>query len=492
MRTAPLWCGTRWAATADGRNNRDLTRWRNERRESARVPDVLGVDEQVDVFPDVTLFGYKPVAEGRPDGPKRFQSFAQRDRSPGDFHAALAAGKRAQRARNVKRNGHATTFRVSFPRRSTSSSGTLRIELQASIDMGAVLSRREHLPELALKYLNAAAERFDDDTPFDAKKTVGIERGKRLIAAGHETEGVAALSKVREEFPFDADVTYALARQAQKDNRLDEALALFGELQILPQLEQSLIESHKSLGHRLPVDQYPRRIVSRLWTQKHGDAKGLTAWLNELYESRIRSIATDKIAPRGEGDGTRVVICELFTGAASVPAVAAEAALSALGAAAAKSELIVVRYHVNVPSPDPLANDENQDRYKMYNGTATPMLLINGRPLPGIAGGLSEAPAVYHRLRRGIEEMLKDNTRTPPDEQAAFRIDFPQWLASLDERRRRIVEELMLDEATLAVAARHGVSPARISQMRREFRRDWLRYVGEVPPSSTFPSKEAV
>jgi hypothetical protein len=89
-------------------------------------------------------------------------------------------------------------------------------------------------------------------------------------------------------------------------------------------------------------------------------------------------------------------------------AVAADAALSALEAASAKSELVVVRSHVNVPAPDPLANDENQERYKMYNGTATPLLLINGRPLPGIAGGLSEAPLVYHRLRAGIEELLKD------------------------------------------------------------------------------------
>src|SRR5205823_760718 len=35
-----------------------------------------------------------------------------------------------------------------------------------------------------------------------------------------------------------------------------------------------------------------------------------------------------------------------------------------------------------------------------------------------------------------LEEALWDNTRTPPDEQAAFRLDFPAWLATYDERRR--------------------------------------------------------
>ena len=270
------------------------------------------------------------------------------------------------------------------------------------------MSRKEHLPELALEYLNTAAGHFDDDTSVESKKTVGIERGKRLIAAGQESEGVAALAKVREEFPFDAEVTYALARQAQKDNRVDETLALFGELQVLPQLEQSLIESHKSSGRKLPTDLYPRRIVSRLWSQQHGDTKGLSAWLNELYETRIRSIATDRLASREDADGTRVVLCELFTSATGVPSVAADAAVSALQAASTKSEFIVVRFHVNVPAPDPLANDENQERFKMYNGTATPLLLVDGRPLPGIAGGISEAPVVYRRLRTAVETALKD------------------------------------------------------------------------------------
>jgi hypothetical protein len=282
-----------------------------------------------------------------------------------------------------------------------------RIELQASIDVGAILSRKEHLPDLALEYLNAAAGHFDDDTPIESKKTVGIERGKRLIAAGQETAGVAALAKVREEFPFDAEVVYALARQAEKDNRVDDALAHFGELLVLPQLEQALIESQKSSGRKLPADQYPRRIVSRLWTQQHGDTKGLPAWLNELYETRLRSIATDKLTREVTGS-TRVVLCELFTGATGGPSVAADAALAALEGASSKSEVIVVRYHVNVPAADPLANDENQERFKMYNGATTPLLLVDGRFLPAIAGGISETPVVYRRLRSTVETALKD------------------------------------------------------------------------------------
>jgi hypothetical protein len=78
-----------------------------------------------------------------------------------------------------------------------------------------------------------------------------------------------------------------------------------------------------------------------------------------------------------------------------------------------------------------------------------------------------------------LMEALIDNTQTPPDEQAIFRIDFPQWLASQDERRRRIVEVLMMGERTLDVAHRYGISPARIGQLRREFMDDWDRFHGE-------------
>src|SRR5262249_14966226 len=65
---------------------------------------------------------------------------------------------------------------------------------------------------------------------------------------------------------------------------------------------------------------------------------------------------------------------------------------------------------------------------------------------------------------------LRDNTRTPPDEQAAFRIDSPDWLARLGERNGRIAWDMALGERTQELAVRYGTSQSRISQLRREFR----------------------
>jgi hypothetical protein len=77
------------------------------------------------------------------------------------------------------------------------------------------------------------------------------------------------------------------------------------------------------------------------------------------------------------------------------------------------------------------------------------------------------------------EERLQDNTITPPPEQAAFRIDFPAWLGTRTDRDRRVVDDLMLGERTLDVARKYGLSPARISQLRREFLADWTRFTAD-------------
>ena len=82
-----------------------------------------------------------------------------------------------------------------------------------------------------------------------------------------------------------------------------------------------------------------------------------------------------------------------------------------------------------------------------------------------------------------LEEALHDNTRTPPDEQCAFRIDFPAWRATHAERDRRLLDDLMLGERTLEVAGKYGLSPGRVSQLRREFLLGWRLYISEPPPA---------
>ncbi len=77
-------------------------------------------------------------------------------------------------------------------------------------------------------------------------------------------------------------------------------------------------------------------------------------------------------------------------------------------------------------------------------------------------------------------DALEDNTRTPPPDQAAFRIDFPAWVHAHTERTRRLIADLMMGERTLDVSRKFGLTPGRISQVRRELLEDWRGFCGEL------------
>src|SRR5579884_1866504 len=77
-------------------------------------------------------------------------------------------------------------------------------------------------------------------------------------------------------------------------------------------------------------------------------------------------------------------------------------------------------------------------------------------------------------------DALRDSTKSPPPEAAAFRIDFPAWLLRQTERNRRIAQDLSMGERTKDVAHKYGTSQGRISQLRRTLLEDWRRFTGEV------------
>jgi hypothetical protein len=83
------------------------------------------------------------------------------------------------------------------------------------------------------------------------------------------------------------------------------------------------------------------------------------------------------------------------------------------------------------------------------------------------------------RQQDAFEERLRDNTRTPVPEQAAFRIDFPAWLRTLTARERRLIRAMARNERTLDLSRQFAVSPGRISQLRRAFHADWERFCAD-------------
>ena len=60
---------------------------------------------------------------------------------------------------------------------------------------------------------------------------------------------------------------------------------------------------------------------------------------------------------------------------------------------------------------------------------------------------------------------------------ACFRVDFAAWLETLTPRARAIAEALGMGDTTSEVAKRHGCTPGRISQRRRELADSYFEFV---------------
>jgi hypothetical protein len=104
-------------------------------------------------------------------------------------------------------------------------------------------------------------------------------------------------------------------------------------------------------------------------------------------------------------------------------------------------------------------------------------------PLPSSPRASHEclyAAPTGQRLHDAFEERLRDNTVTPVPDQVAFRIDFPAWLKTLTARERRMIRAMAQNERTLDLSKEFELSPARVSQLRREFHDDWQRYLGDL------------
>jgi len=70
--------------------------------------------------------------------------------------------------------------------------------------------------------------------------------------------------------------------------------------------------------------------------------------------------------------------------------------------------------------------------------------------------------------------------QTPVPDQVAIRVDGGRWLASLQSRDKKMIEVLAAGERAVKVARRFGISPARLSQLRKQWADSWTSCVGTV------------
>jgi hypothetical protein len=81
-----------------------------------------------------------------------------------------------------------------------------------------------------------------------------------------------------------------------------------------------------------------------------------------------------------------------------------------------------------------------------------------------------------------IDKLVEDKRASVPD-QVAAKLDVGAWFASLTQRMKKIARDLAMGCSTSEVAKKHGVTPGRISQLRRVLEESWAAFQQEGMPA---------
>ena len=82
----------------------------------------------------------------------------------------------------------------------------------------------------------------------------------------------------------------------------------------------------------------------------------------------------------------------------------------------------------------------------------------------------------YDLKKNDWREVLVEDRHATPADLAAARIDVADWFRAMKPRARKIAKALAAGETTFNVAKQFDVSPARISQLRRELQESWEEF----------------
>ena len=165
--------------------------------------------------------------------------------------------------------------------------------------------------------------------------------------------------------------------------------------------EKLLTAKDKPLVHKRTLEQLAAALET---AGKKDEVKAV----NEKIKKLDMSLKPEMFAGR-KAKSDRVVLVELFTGAQCPPCVAADLAFDALAKSYKRSEVVLLEYHLHVPGPDPLANEETDERANYYGKliNGTPTILFNGTPGAEGGGGSDDAPEKYDEYTALIDPQLE-------------------------------------------------------------------------------------
>jgi hypothetical protein len=143
---------------------------------------------------------------------------------------------------------------------------------------------------------------------------------------------------------------------------------------------------------------------------KKDEAAAIDKEADALYEKKMPPYQAEKYAGRKK-TSDRAVLVELFTGVQCPPCVAADLAFDGLLKTYKPSEVVVLEYHLHIPRPDPLTNEDAVARSKYYDDEieGTPTILFDGKLKPKASGGGSadNSKAKYEDYKAAIDPLLE-------------------------------------------------------------------------------------
>jgi hypothetical protein len=243
---------------------------------------------------------------------------------------------------------------------------------------------------------------------------IDIALGK--LRSSEEATQTIGFAELQERLPnqrYNPEVLDALAAHALKVGQNDLAQGWLADIVAMPMLEAIWVQSRAG---QPPGDPTPRERLLKLWEEKHGNVDGFEQMLTEVYNQGVtqileqaRSKSVDPVSPDA---GNHTVLVELFTGTVCPPCVAADLAATALRQTYPTSKVVVLQFHQHLPGPDPLTNQDGEDRFAYYAAEGTPAVLIDGGmlPPPGAGGILQHVSQAYAMMRPSVDQRLKVTT----------------------------------------------------------------------------------
>jgi hypothetical protein len=274
--------------------------------------------------------------------------------------------------------------------------------------------------------LNTALEKIGDDRESYApmidslRDVANVNLRIQELASGsasdaQRTAAFAELTELLKKQPFNAEILYALAKEAEKTGQTDSAMTYLSDLVALPMLEFYAIQSRAG---QPPDTATPTEMLKALWSKKNGSDsdEAFSQFVDEIYRKRIGEYLAEiqqkvPAIPAADG-GNQTVLVELFTGMQCPPCVAADLSLSAIGKTFPTSKVIVIRHHQHVPLPDGLVNQDSEERGTYYETGATPTVAVNGLVIDPrfYAGQIQAAANAYLVFRRVIDPLVVEKT----------------------------------------------------------------------------------